>query len=86
MSSSSGAVVWRGVCVLVGSSNPSTGLRVTLPCRLPHLKAPLSKARALFIRLLDSPARRIRPKALSSSAMVIELARFWPIGSLSQCE
>ena len=29
-SSNSGAVVWRGECVLVGNSNPSMGLLVTL--------------------------------------------------------
>ena len=33
------------------------------------------KCSALFILLRDIPARRIRPKALSSSATVIELAR-----------
>jgi hypothetical protein len=41
----------------------------------------VSSARALFILLLDNPARRMRPKALSSSAIVIALARLWPIGS-----
>ena len=76
-------MVTRGVWLLLGSSNKATGLFGTMPWRLPHLYAPLSADRALFIRLCESLARRIRPKALSRSAKVTVLARLVPMRSLS---
>ena len=76
-SSISGAVVRFGAFLLLGSSKPRIGLALTLPCRRPHLYAPESAARALFIRLWRGrlgASRRRRCRCRRGEALCVDVA------------
>ena len=66
------------------SAEPSRSTIHELSWRRPHLYAPDSAARALFIRLCDKPALRMRPKVLSTWAGLSGSALTCPIWSRSQ--